>query len=173
MELETTVKLTIFNEQADSCFSILHHDDEIYKLDLKKNTLRDIKFSKKIKYEAFGLHTITLKWNGDGDCANKYFHIKSIAVNEQKLPAHTVRSKPYENDYIRELKKTEDGKQRIKQMTLYPGYRHGWYGEYQINFEFGDKDYFKKLSRNSVTAYLGIKRERIYLDKKYQEGFRL
>ena len=124
-----------------------------------------------LNYEEFGLHRLSLNWSGKEECENKYFNLDKIVVNQQKVPVHTIRSKPHENDYIKGLRKTDAGRNMLKQISLYPGYRHGWYGDYDIDFLVGDNQYFKKLSKESIQVFLGIKKERIYVDKDYQHSY--
>ena len=173
MRVKTLIDLSIFNEECDSSFEIFHNDTAIESVVIAKNVSKDIKVDKELDFNYYGEHIVKLRWSGDNDCANKYFNLNKIMINDQKLPAHTIKVSPFENDYIKELQRSEQGKDWLKENKLFPGYKHGWYGEYEIGFEFGDKKHFQKYSTNSAHFAMGIKKEKIYVDKKYQQSYHL
>lgn len=176
MKLRTLIDVSIFNEQCDSLFTVYHNDREIDLFEVAKNKVSDVKIDRALDFDYFGNHAIRFRWNSDRECANKHFNINKIIINDQKIPAHTIKVMPYENEYIKQLQSTDRGKELFKKSKLYPGYSHGWYGDYEISFEFGDKQHFKKFSSNSADSFLnamGIRKDRIYVDKKYQQNFHL
>jgi len=173
VKLKTLISITIFNELCDSTFCIFHNQRQIYHEDVQKNKVKEIIFDNELDFDSFGDHKFKFNWKGSEECAHKWFDLKKVIVNQQKLPVHTVKVMPYDNDYITDLCSTDEGRQKFKQMKLYPGNRHGWYGDYEINFEFGDKEYFNKLSIHSISPYIGIKKERIYVDQSYQQNFHI
>lgn len=173
MKLRSQINVEIYNQSCDSEFNILHNKKLIQTFAIPKNSKKTIKFDSDIDFNFFGSHQLVLNWTGTDDCTEKYFNLGNIVINDQKIPSHVLKVKPYENDYIKGLRQTEQGKQFLRQRTLYPGYRHGWYGDYEIDFDFGDKQYFKSTSGSNVTSFMGIKKERVYVDKKYQQDFHL
>ena len=163
MKLKTLISIKVFNELCDSTFSFFHNQNEIYHEDVYKNKEKEIIFDSDLDFDSFGNHKFMFNWNGKEDCANKWFEFNKIIVNGHNLPTHTIRVMPYKNNYINELCSTEEGQQKFKQMTMYPGSRHGWYGDHEIDFDVGDMSYFKKLSAYSLSSYIGIKRDRVYV----------
>jgi len=173
MKLRTLIDVSIFNEECDSMFEIFLNETSIESVGIAKNVRKDVKVDEELDFDYHGEHILKFRWSGDNECANKYFDLGKIIINDQKIPAHTIKVLPFENDYINELTKTKQGKEWLKKIKLFPGYRHGWYGEYEIGFEFGDKLHFKKYSTNSAHFAMGIKKERIYVDKKHQRSYHL
>ena len=173
MKIQTSISVKVFNELCDSTFSILYNQKKIYYTKVDKNNIKEIFFDYELDFTYYGNHFFHFKWNSNNDCANKYFKLGKIVVHGQKLPAHNVKVNPYQNDYINSLKNTQDGNKIYKQKTMYPGYTHGWYGDYEIEFEFGDKIYFSKMARDSVLSFIGIKKPRIYVDKAHQRKYNI
>lgn len=163
MKLKTVISIKIFNELCDSTFSFFHNENEIFTEEVNKNKVKEIFFDSDLDFDSFGNHKFIFNWNSKDDCANKWFEFDKIIVNGHNLPIHTVRVMPYENSYITELCSTEQGQKKFKQTTMYPGSRHGWYGNHEIDFDVGDMAYFKKLSVYSLSSYIGIKKNRIYI----------
>ena len=173
MKLRTLIDVSIFNEECDSSFEIFLNDTPIEIVGIPKNFNKDVKVDKELDFNYYGEHVVKFRWSGDNDCANKYFNLHKVVINDQKIPAHTIKVLPFENDYINELQKSKQGKDWLKYRKLFPGYRHGWYGDYEISFEFGDNQHFQKSSTNSVHFAMGIKKERVYVDKKHQRRYHL
>lgn len=163
MKLKTLISIKVFNELCDSTFSFLHNQNEIFTQVVNKNKVKEIIYDSDLDFDSFGNHKFMFNWNSEDDCANKWFELDKIIVNGHNLPTHTIRVMPYKNNYINELCSTEEGQQKFKQMTMYPGSRHGWYGDHEIDFDVGDMSYFKKLSAYSLSSYIGIKRDRVYV----------
>ena len=84
------------------------------------------------------------------------------------MPIWQVRLTPFENEYIKKLKETEKGKQEYRNSILFPGTRHGWYGEYKLNFMLGNKHEIMTAQEHTIEPYLGAQSHKILTDPDTQ-----
>ena len=82
--------------------------------------------------------------------------IYKVIVNDQHIAPHSVMITPIQNEYIKNLRSTEEGSILYKKQLFNPGHRHGWYGTYKFKFLLDEQE--------SLIASTGIRLNRVYTD---------
>ena len=171
-KLKTYMQVSVFNAESRHQLTISINGKNIYNEKLEKNKLHKIKLADHFDYGQAGTTKLSIKWNGDQECEDKYLKIYKLVINEQQIPAYSVMIDPIENDYIKNLKSTKDGKATYRKALLYPGSRHGWYGEYNFKFFVGSKQEVQDLNEGSAQHMIGLEGQQILTDTEYLEEWR-
>ena len=98
------LNIETYTEESDHKITVLIDSIEITSKTFKKNTVDSINFNETYDFIKPGFYNLTINWNGDKECKEKYFKIKVCKINNEIINTLTVNVEPFENEYINELK---------------------------------------------------------------------
>jgi hypothetical protein len=161
--LHTSLAIDLYNAKSVHTIKIDINDKIFYQQQFSVDEKYSLKIEDYFDYSKPGLNNLTITWNGEHDCEHKYMKIRKVVINQQHLAPFKVMTDPIENDYIRDLKTTEQGLVAYKKQLFNPGYRHGWYGTYKFRFAI-DPSSMPDRSQQALVSASGIQCERILTD---------
>ena len=168
--MNTYILGELYNEACDHFFKITVNDKEIFSKKITQKLKYSLKINKDVDFETPGTKKLNLSWTGEKEASIKYFKLNKILINNQPIPVWKIKTYPVQNEYIKELRNTATGRKEYKNKLLYPGFRHGWYGKYSIDFNIGNVYHHRTIMQKDVNNFIGAKNPMIYLDKKYQRA---
>lgn len=137
LNLKTYALCSLFNKESDHSLEVFINDQLFYKETFLKDKIYNIKIDDYFDYKDSGKKRIKFKWRGKNECQEKYLQFHRMIVHEQYIPIYSVLSKPIENEFIKNLKTSEEGRAKYRKWILFPGDKHGWYGDYSFDFLLG------------------------------------
>jgi hypothetical protein len=161
--LKNYIAISAFNAVSTHRVKININKKVFFEEELTKNKEHHLKISDYIDYEEPGSNTIEITWHGEQDCEKKFMKIYKVIVNDQHIAPHSVMITPIQNEYIKNLRSTEEGSILYKKQLFNPGHRHGWYGTYKFRFLL-DEHRTKNAQQESLIASTGIRLNRVYTD---------
>ncbi len=161
--LNTSLAIDTYNAESMHQIKIDINDRIFYENELSKEKEYVLEIEEMFDYVKPGSNTLTITWNGQQDCENKYLNIRKVLINQQHLPPFKVMMNPIENDYIRNLKSTDEGLSAFRKQLFNPGYRHGWYGTYTFRFAI-DPASISDESPQALVSATGIRSDYILTD---------
>ena len=162
-KLNTSLAIDTYNAESLHKIKIGINGKLFYEQEFVKEKEYIVDIEDVFDYVQSGLNTLTLNWNGDHDCENKYLKIRKVIINQQHLAPFKVIIDPIENDYIRNLKATDEGFRVYKNHLFNPGYYHGWYGTYTFRFII-DPSSISGKSQQALLSATGIRSDYILTD---------
>ena len=161
--LHTSLAIDMYNAESMHTIKIDINDKSFYEKQLSNDKEYSLKIEDYFDYVKPGSNHLTITWNGEQDCEHKYMKIRKVVINQQHLAPFKVMMDPIENDYIRDLKSTDEGLSVYRKQLFNPGYRHGWYGTYKFRFAI-DPSSMPDRTQQSFVSASGIQSERILTD---------
>jgi hypothetical protein len=75
-----------------------------------------------------GIKKITVTWQGEKECENKWLKIGKMVINNQEVRVHNCRYMPFDNEYLLSQRNNINGRKEITRRILFPGETIGWFG---------------------------------------------
>ena len=161
--LKTSLAIDTYNSQSVHKIKIEINNDIFYEQEFVKDKEHSLNIEDYFDYIEPSSNTLTITWDGEQDCEHKYMKIRKVVINQQHIAPFKVMINPIENDYIRNLKSTDEGLNAYKKQIINPGYRHGWYGSYKFSFAINPGEMTDRTQQSLISAS-GIQRESILTD---------
>tara|TARA_B100001093_G_scaffold151980_1_gene144743 strand:+ start:1596 stop:2159 length:564 start_codon:yes stop_codon:yes gene_type:complete len=161
--LNTSLAIDMYNAESVHKIKIDINDKIFYEKEFVKEKEYFLQIEDMFDYVEPGSNTLTITWNGHQDCENKYLKIRKVLINQQHLAPFKIMMNPIENDYIRNLKATDEGLNAFRKQLFNPGYRHGWYGTYTFRFAI-DPSGISNASQQALVSATGIRSDYILTD---------
>ena len=164
------IEIAVFNNQSAHDITMTLNDHAIFYEKLVENKEYALKINDYFEFKRPGYNFLKIIWNGEKECENKFMKILKLIVNDQHIPNYNVMIDPIENEYIKNLKSTDQGMKDYRKHLLYAGHQHGWYGDY--GFEFIIDPELVETTDYSLIKGLGISPVKIYTDKEKMKFYR-
>jgi hypothetical protein len=161
--LNTSLAIDMYNAKSMHNIKIDINKKIFYEQELVKDKEYFLKVEDYFDYVKPGSNTLTITWNGEHDCEHKHMKIRKVVINKQHLAPFKVMIDPIENDYIKDLKSTDQGLSSYRKQLFNPGYHHGWYGTYKFRFAI-DPSSMSDRTQQALRSANGIHNERILTD---------
>lgn len=158
LNLKTYIAFEVFNEGSTHYLTIKLDNKILFDQALEKNIVYPFKINDYFDFGNAGKKMLNFRWTGKDECQNKHLKIYKLVVNDQFIPAHTIMTTPIENEYIQELKKTEEGRAKYRKKILYPGISHGWYGDFTYKFCLGTRQEIMEMKTEGGDNFYAVEK---------------
>ena len=163
--LSTHLSFSTYNAESEHNIKIEVNGKLVFGKAFAKKKQHDCRITDNFEYVRPGLNIVKILWDGDQECENKFLKIIKFVVNDQIIPNYSAMIIPLENEYIKDLKSTEQGMTVYKKKILYNGNYFGWYGTYRFQFVVDPHLLVQSQPSYSAIRGTGIKPDVIFTEK--------